>query len=156
MLGIKDGKYILFSDVHNATIKRRDLAIAIAEKLPDYELLIMCGVQPNNVPLYVNACDFVLLTSDEEGSPNIIREALSLNKPVFSMDVGDASLQLKGLENSCIISRDPSEAAIVIRDYLSKKYVDNTRSNKEQQLNIVCCNQKIIEMYSDSITKNDN
>lgn len=40
----------------------------------------MCGVKPDEVPYYINACEFALLTSDEEGSPNIIREVLSLNK----------------------------------------------------------------------------
>lgn len=100
-LGLDDYKYALFSDISGTPIKRRDIAEAIVNKLGgDYRLLIMSKVKPEMVPVYLNACDFVLLTSDEEGSPNITREALSLNKRVFSVDVGDVKQQLKGLKNS--------------------------------------------------------
>ena len=127
-LGIESGKYVLFSDVSNTDIKRRDIAENIVKELGgDYRLLIMSGVKPNMVPYYINVCDFLLLTSDEEGSPNIIRECLALDKPIFSVDVGDVAKQLKGLTNSCIISREPKKAAQVIRTHLEIPYVDNTR-----------------------------
>lgn len=146
-LGLSHKHYALFSDVHNTTIKRRDIANAIVDLLPDYELLIMCGVQPNQVPLYINACDFVLLTSDEEGSPNIIREALSLNKSVFSVQVGDAEKQLQGLQNSCIISRNPSEAALMIQENMAKNYIDNSREIRRYSLDMSETNRQIINMY---------
>lgn len=147
-LNLEFGKYALFSDVHNTTIKRRDIAEAIIKNLKgEYRLLIMCGVNPKEVPLYVNACDFVLLTSDEEGSPNIIREALSLNKPVFSVDVGDAVQQLKGLSNSSIISRTPKEAAKKIMESMSLVYTDNTRDKMSSKLDFVECNKIVVNMY---------
>lgn len=66
-LGLEQGHYVLFSDVANTPIKRRDIAEAIVNNMgKKYKLLIMCGVKPNVVPLYINAADFVLLTSDEE------------------------------------------------------------------------------------------
>ena len=147
-LNLASGNYVLFSDVHNSKIKRRDIAEAIVKELDGKsQLLIMCGVHFNEVPYYINVCDFVLLTSDEEGSPNIIREALSLNKPVFSVDVGDASQQLAGLKNSCIISRDAKQAAISIKNYLSSEYTDNTREKKRESLDFARCNKKIIDLY---------
>lgn len=147
-LNLAPGHYVLFSDVHNSKIKRRDIAEAIIKELGGkYQLLIMCGVQFNEVPYYINACDFVLLTSDEEGSPNIIREALSLNKPVFSVEVGDAALQLNGLNNSRIISRNPKEASKVILKTLSESYTENSREMFASKLNFASCNKKIIDMY---------
>lgn len=153
-LGLPHGKYVLFSDVHNSSIKRRDLAQSIMKLLPDFKLLIMCGVSPNKVPFYINACDFLLLTSDEEGSPNIIRECLSLNKPVFSVDVGDAAQQLDGLTNSRIISRDPSQAVLEINNSLCETYIDNTRESKRHVIDIIICNSKIIDMYYNVINNN--
>lgn len=149
-LGMKQNiKYVLFSDISNTSIKRRDLAEAIIKELaPEYELCIMCGVKPDQVPLYINACDFLLLTSDEEGSPNIIREALSLNKPVFSVQVGDASIQLAGLANSCIISRNPREAASVIRKYMDKEYTDNTRLMLQNRLDFIKINRSVVDLYN--------
>lgn len=143
-------KCVLFSDVSNTSIKRRDIAEAIVRELGDeYELMIMCGVKPNEVPLYINACDFLLLTSDEEGSPNIIREALSLNKPVFSVQVGDAAMQLEGLQNSCIISRNAKEAAETIREYMNKDYIDNTRETLRDRLDFTRINRGVVDEYLD-------
>lgn len=141
-------KLILFSDVSNTSIKRRDIAECLARELgADYELMIMCGVKPNEVPYYINACDFALLTSDEEGSPNIIREVLSLNKPFFSVEVGDAAMQLAGLQNSCIISRDAKEAAATIRDYIKKEYTDNTREALRDRLDFTRINRSVVDKY---------
>lgn len=140
--------YALFSDISGTSIKRRDIANDIVMKLGEpYQLNIMCGVNPNMVPTFINSSEFVLLTSDEEGSPNIIREALSLNKPVFSVDVGDAKRQLAGLNNSAIISRDPQEAAETIKRVLSIPYVDNTRDTKQSVLDLNVIIKDVIDIY---------
>lgn len=147
-LGLPKGHYILFSDVSNTPIKRRDIATEIVENIGHpYKLLIMCGVKPNEVPLYINACDFVILTSDEEGSPNIIREALALNKPFFSVKVGDAEYQLKGLTNSTIISRDSIKAAKTIVEYLKRPYIDNTRVTLQGKIDFKIINESLIDLY---------
>jgi len=141
--------YVLFSDISGSSIKRRDIATNIVNALGEpYRLNIMCNVNPNIVPTYINASDFVLLTSDEEGSPNIIREALSLNKPVFSVEVGDARKQLDGLANSAIISRDPKDAANTIRQMMYKSYVDNTRESKRSILDLNMITKEIITLYN--------
>lgn len=150
-LNIPHGHYALFSDVSNTNIKRRDIATAIIKELgKPYELLIMSGVKPDKVPYYLNACDFAILTSDEEGSPNIIREALALNKPFFSVNVGDASIQLRGLRNSSIINRNPKEAAKVIREHMRQPYIDNTRTTQQDKLDFSKTNKSIIQLYIQS------
>lgn len=150
-LNLQHGHYVLFSDISNTTIKRRDIASDIVKELgTPYQLLIMSGVKSDKVPDYINACDFVILTSDEEGSPNIIREALALNKPFFSVDVGDAAIQLQGLTNSSIISRNPQEAAKVILKYIKRPYIDNTRATRHYKLNIAETNKSIIQLYMQS------
>lgn len=147
-LKLDEKKHALFSTISNTNIKRQDIAEAIIKVLgSEYELLIMCGVKPSEVPVYINACDFLLLTSDEEGSPNIIRECLALNKPVFSVKVGDAEKQLHGLEISCIIDRDPLRAAKEIKKSLSKHYSDNTRESLRSRLDFDSLNKSIIDMY---------
>lgn len=150
-LGLEQGHYVLFSDVQNTPIKRRDIAKAIVAKMGGkYKLLIMCAVKADIVPLYINAADFVLLTSDEEGSPNIIREALALNKRVYSVDVGDAAKQLKGLENSLIVSRNSLDAAKAILNNLDSAYCDNTRTKQQQVLDFKCINENVIDLYENS------
>lgn len=156
-LGLLPDNYILFSDIHNSTIKRRDIAESIVKEMGGrYKLLVMCGVSPNEVPLYLNACDCVLLTSDEEGSPNIIREALSVNKPVFSVDVGDAKQQLHNLNNSAIIDRNPRNAAQVIKRLLSLDYSDNTRGTMKESLDFSCCIKQTIYIYQEELKTINN
>ncbi len=149
ILGLdKSKRYALFSDVSHTRIKRRDIAEAIVTELGgDYLLLVMSGVKPDVVPVYINASDFLLLTSDEEGSPNIVREALSLNKPVFSVDVGDVKEQIKGLENSSLVSRDPIAAAAMINSILKKQYTDNTRERFRYKLNDTELARQLVDMY---------
>lgn len=99
-------KYLLFSSVSSNAVKRYDLAKNIIDFLPeDIQLLIMEGISFSQVPLYLNACHGVLLTSDNEGSPNVIREALSCGTPVFAFDVGDVREQLAGTKTSRVLSR---------------------------------------------------
>ena len=147
-LKLNEKQHALFSTISNTNIKRQDIAEAIIKELgSEYELLVMCGVKPSEVPVYINGCDFLLLTSDEEGSPNIIRECLALNKPVFSVKVGDVEKQLHGLENSCIIDRDPLRASNEIKESLSKPYSDNTRESLRSRLDFDSLNKAVIDMY---------
>ena len=147
-------KYVLFSDLSGDKIKRRDIAESIIKELGHgYKLLIMSRVVPELVPVYLNAADFLLLTSDEEGSPNIIREALSLNKRIYSVNVGDAKLQLQGLVNSKIISRDPKIAARQILDNLEISYTDNTRILLRKYIDFSEIANSMIEIYSNLLKR---
>lgn len=153
-LNLEDGKYALFSDISGTPIKRRDIAEEIINRLGNgYQLLVMSKVRPELVPVYINACDFVILTSDEEGSPNITREALTLNKLVFSVDVGDVKQQLEGLENSAIISRDPQEAAKTIKYMLSIPYIDNTRETLKERIDFNSLSDKMVKIYDELLGK---
>lgn len=133
---VSNRKQVLFSDLSGTPLKRRDIAQSIVSALgSDFELLVMNRVKPELVPVYLNACDFLLLTSDAEGSPNIVREALSLNVPVFSVNVGDVAEQIAGLKNSAIISREPEEAARTILDIFSSTPDCKTRDILFSRLN---------------------
>lgn len=156
-LGIGNWKAILFSDISNTRVKRRDIAEKIVEKMgEDYHLLVMSGVAANEVPKYISACDMLLLTSDEEGSPNIIRECLAMDKRVFSVDVGDAKRQLAGLNNSMIVSRDPQEASTQILKSLETDYTDSTRERLRHTLDIDRINTGIVDMYMDLFCHSNN
>ena len=77
----------------------------------------------------MNAVDCLLLTSSEEGSPNIIKEAMACNLPVVSVDVGDAGERLCGADNCYVVkSDDPAEISDSLFKVLnSGKRSDNSR-----------------------------
>jgi len=56
----------------------------------------------DEIPIYMNASDVLLMTSKSEGSPNTVKEALACNLSVVSTDVGDVQNLLKNISNSKI------------------------------------------------------
>jgi glycosyltransferase involved in cell wall biosynthesis len=48
----------------------------------------------------MSAADVLLLPSLAEGSPNVVKEALSCNLPVVATDVGDVAEVLEGVDRS--------------------------------------------------------
>ena len=95
-LGINKNKfYIGFASGGRRKLKRFDLAEEVRNQLAargyEVEILEIWNVAHGKVPLYINASDVVILTSEREGSPNIIRESLACGVPVVSFDVGDAN-----------------------------------------------------------------
>ena len=125
-------KYFLFSSISNSIIKRLDIANAIVNHLDNevYEILMMNNVKSDDVPNYLSACNYILITSDKEGSPNIVREALLMNKTVFSVDCGDVMEQIKYSKSSIIISRNPDLASKQILKQI--KYLENLKLNDRE------------------------
>lgn len=149
LLGINSrSALVLFSDLKGHPVKRKTIAETIVNELgPGYELLVMSRVNPDMAPIYLNACNCLLLTSDAEGSPNIVREALALNVPVFSVDVGDVAQQIEGLSNSAIISREPKDAACLIRKKMQNLAVENTREMMRSRLDIKVLTSRAVDLY---------
>ena len=96
-------------------VKRPELARAATEYLErkhgSVQFHILSGVSNQEVPIWLNASDVVLLTSRHEGSPNIIKEALACNLPVVSIDVGDVRERIQGVEGCYLALPDPSDLA---------------------------------------------
>lgn len=93
--------------------KRLYLAQAAVDKANrselNAELHQLRGVPHEEVPMWLNASDVVLLTSLHEGSPNIIKEALACDLPVVSVDVGDVRERIDGIEGCHIARPDPDD-----------------------------------------------
>lgn len=144
-------KYILFCDSGHDPVKRRDLANLVLAKarqeIENLEFLELHHVPHKEVPLYLNASDCLLVTSDKEGSPNIIKEALACNTPILSVDVGDVALRIREVKNCEIVSRDVPQ----ITKSLCKIILNNSRSNgremtRESIDNDIICH-KILSIY---------
>jgi glycosyltransferase involved in cell wall biosynthesis len=73
------------------------------------ELHLLTGVSHEQVPLWLNASDCLILTSEHEGSPNIVKEALACNRPIVSVDVGDVAERI-GCIRGCYLSEGRPEA----------------------------------------------
>jgi teichuronic acid biosynthesis glycosyltransferase TuaC len=87
---------------------------------------------PETMPTYLNAADCLLLASESEGSPNIVKEALACNLPIVSLDVGDVAERLRGVSPSFIVDRDPRQIARALIEVLSEKKRSNGREHVVQ------------------------
>lgn len=116
-------RVILFNAGRDARVKRLELARAsaalAAAEVPRLRLEVLDGrTPPENIPALMNAADCLLLTSDSEGSPTVVQEALACNLPVVSVDVGDTAERLRGVQAASIAARDPHALARALVELL--------------------------------------
>ncbi len=111
-----EDRYILFLGDPGRKVKRLDVAQQTYEMVrnrlyqPVQLIVLHCHPQ-REVPLYMNACDVLLLTSDWEGSPNAVKEAMACNLPIVSTDVGDVREIIQGTDNCFVCPQEPSVLA---------------------------------------------
>ena len=108
-----DKRLVLFAGNPEQPRKRYPLAKAAVDvvnrSLPT-ELVVAWGVAHTDVPLYMSACDAFVFTSMQEGSPNVVKEALACDLPVVSVPIGDTAERLRGVEGCEIVPDERPEA----------------------------------------------
>lgn len=72
----------------------------------DVRLQTVSGEPHERVATAMNAADALLLTSEQEGSPNSVKEALACNLPVVATPVGDVPERLDGVSPSTVGATD--------------------------------------------------
>jgi len=92
-----DGRYLLFPANPARPEKRHDRAAKLAAAC-EAELLTGGSIEPDEMPLWVNAANAVLITSDYEGFGMVAVEALACDVPVLSTPVGVAPYALGGID----------------------------------------------------------
>jgi teichuronic acid biosynthesis glycosyltransferase TuaC len=89
-LGLGDEPIVLFGSARSRVVKNFRLAEAVVRRVPfSVRLLELNGVQRHRVRTLLSAVDALIVTSNSEGSPQVVKEALLCGCPVVSTDVGD-------------------------------------------------------------------
>lgn len=149
-------KLILFGGRPEMSIKRYGLARQVIALLGDMnaELIVTAHVPHDQMPIYLNACDVLLLTSVHEGSPTIVKEALACNLPIVSTDVGDVRERIGAIEGCIVCQNDnPETISVAVKNILSR----NKRINGREtvlSLDENFLTQKVIQVYKEAINKN--
>jgi teichuronic acid biosynthesis glycosyltransferase TuaC len=94
-----EGRYLLFPANPERPEKRGDRARELAEAC-GAELLTGGAIEPERMPLWVNAANAVLVTSEYEGFGLAALEALACDVPVLSTPVGIAPYALGGVRGA--------------------------------------------------------
>jgi len=146
-LGFKNNeKLVLFSSGFDNQVKNPGLSKAAVKLLPDVKLLELKGYTRDQVCQLMNAVDAVLMTSFTEGSPQFIKEAMAVNCPIVSVDVGDVREVVGDTEGCFVCSRSEKE----IVNALKKVFDTNKKTLGREKIlkfdNKVVA-EKIIEIY---------
>lgn len=129
-----DNKHILFAANPSRPEKNFNLAEEafglIKQKSKKVELHVLKDVSHEQIPLFMNASDCILLTSLWEGSPNVIKEAMSCSRPIVSSKVGDVEELLKNTSLSYVVNYKADAIASSIFEILSAdSKITNGREN---------------------------
>jgi len=114
------GRLVLFVGTPEKARKRYDLAkraVELVDEALGAELVVAWRVPHTDIPTYMSAADVLICTSLQEGSPNVVKEALACDLPVVSVPVGDVPERLRGVDGCevCVDDRPETLAAALER-----------------------------------------
>lgn len=148
----KNKKFALF--VANPARKEKNFSLsnlAIEKCNKKVELLIVNDKTHEELNLFYNAADVLLLTSFHEGSPNVVKEAMACNCPVVSTDVGDVRWLFGDEPGYFLATFDPVDVAEKIKyaiDFRKKHSQTNGRTRIwELGLDSESIAGKLIDVY---------
>lgn len=144
-------KFVLFPFDPAIENKRHDLiaaAVNLARKrVPQIEMLYVRGEPRPRMPLYMNAADVFVLASFSEGSPNAVKEAMAVNLPVVTVDVGDTAALIGPTEGCFLALREAS----ALSDKIVEVCCRGTRTRGREwiaRLSSESVAKQIVEVYA--------
>ena len=150
----RDERLVLFPNTPGERRKRLELAEASMRQLAAdgmvARLWVVAGVAHDRMPDYFRAADCVLLTSDWEGSPMVVKEALCCNVPVVSVNAGDVRRWLDATPGCRLVERDPVAIAAGLRDVLcGSGHVNGSAVRSQVSVDRVAA--QVLEVYREAI-----
>lgn len=118
----------------------------LQQRCPEAELILVSGKPHSTIPLYMNACDALVLVSRSEGSPMVIKEAMACNLPIVSTDVGDVAQVIAGVEGCFLAEPDANNVADKLYEVLKNRQRTNGRT-KMERLSSELIAQQIVAVY---------
>ncbi len=122
----------------------------VSRQIPEAELKVVKGVTPDQMPLCYRAADVLVCASKQEGSPNVIKEALACNLPVVATGVGDIPDRLAGVDPSAVVPREAQAMGEAIARILLRRVRSNGRFAVDD-LSIEKTAEKVMAVYKAAI-----
>ncbi len=142
------GRYLLFPANPARPEKRHDRAAEIAAA-SGAELLTGGAIDPERMPLWLNAANAVLVTSDYEGMGMVALEALACEVPVLSTPVGVAPYALGGIDGCLCAPFDVGVWSDAARPHLDSADPRVAGSARAATLSAGRMAERVIEVYRD-------
>jgi glycosyltransferase involved in cell wall biosynthesis len=148
-LGLEpDGRYLLFPADPARPEKRADRAAELADAA-EAQLLTGGSIDPDQMPLWVNAANAVALTSDYEGFGLVAIEALACDVPVLSTPVGIAPFALAGIDGALCAPYERETWAAAARPHLDDTDPRLAGRRRAESLSATRMAERTIAAYRD-------
>jgi teichuronic acid biosynthesis glycosyltransferase TuaC len=142
------GRYLFFPANPSRREKRHDRAAEVATAC-GAELLTGGSIEPEQMPLWLNAANAVLVTSDHEGLGLAAVEALACGVPVLSTPVGVAPYALGGIEGCLCADFDAGVWSATARPHLESPDPRVAGAARAASLSAARMAERVIETYRD-------
>lgn len=146
----QDESILLFPADRSEPRKNFGLAKAVHERLQSggraVRLESMYGRPQSDIVLAMAAADVMLSCSVQEGSPNVLKEAMAMNLPIVATNVGDCAERLTGC-TACAVAPTDVDAFVAATAAILDA---GTRSNGRelvQQLSLDAIARRIVVVY---------
>jgi len=151
-----DERLVLFVGNPEETVKRFSLArqsVGILNETLPARLIVGWKRSNEEILLLMKACDVLVLTSIQEGSPTVVKEALACNLPVVSLDVGDVAERLSGIAGCEVCSDDQPHtiAASLKRILISGERVNGREAVQDLDERLITA--RVINIYRSVMRK---
>jgi glycosyltransferase involved in cell wall biosynthesis len=146
-LGLDPERGFLFFPANPARAeKRHDRATELAAAC-GAELLTGGSIEPEQMPLWINAANAVLVTSDYEGFGMAAVEALACDVPVLSTPVGIAPYALSGIDGCLSVGFSVAAWEAVARRHLEAPDPRVAGAARAATLSAAAMAERVIEAY---------
>ncbi len=110
------------------------------------------GLPHNQIPVYMNAADVLVLVSEAEGSPMVIKEAMACNLPIVTKDVGDAREVIGDTEGCFFTDGSVEDTARAIARAL--EFGRRTRGRERvRHLSLEAEAQRVVRVYEEVLRR---
>jgi glycosyltransferase involved in cell wall biosynthesis len=147
-----DGRFLFFPANPGRPEKRHDRAAELATAC-EADLLTGGSIDPDRMPLWLNAANAVLVTSDYEGFGLAAVEALACAVPVLSTPVGVAPYALGGIEGCLCAEFDVESWRVVAGRHLDAADPRVDGAARAASLSAARMAERVIEAYRDVAAK---
>ncbi|MEO7986947.1 MAG: glycosyltransferase [Gemmatimonadales bacterium] len=145
-----DKRLVLFAGNPENPRKRYGLArqsVDMLSRALSAELIVAWGVPHQDMPALMSACDALVFTSMQEGSPNVVKEALACDLPVVSVAVGDVAERLRGVGGCELCSDESPETIAAALERVLRRGGRAEGREAVRHLDERLMTQRLIELY---------
>ena len=149
-------RYVLFAANPEIAVKRYPLAEAAVEvariKHPRTTLLVVHAETQERLALYMSAADALIFPSFQEGSPNIVKQAMACNLPIVSTDVGDVREVVGGTAGCHVVAANAATLGAALTKVLAtRQRTDGRRAVEHLRCDLVA--HRVLKVYEAAVAE---